>query len=330
MLRRARPLAMLAVAAFFLVANRTSAAADADLRAKADALVAPIAACVARADTDHPVFRGCYDWHSSVHGVWALAAHARITGDRRHEALVLGRLSADGLARELADLQARPDFEMPYGRAWLLRLAIEFERSFSDKRLEAIAGEAAQSLVAHYTLAPPDPSSSAYDSATWALINLRDYGVFKGDRAITGFVDGLVRQHFLERRACPLMKAEVETREFMAVCSNWAWLVGRVLPRDAFAAWLQDFLPASLVIAPIREPKTVHQAGLNFSRAWGFWGLYAQTGEARFKEAFQDHFEEGFARRDIWAGDYDRYSHWIAQFGMMALVVSHDERHVAP
>jgi hypothetical protein len=219
---------------------------------------------------------------------------------------------------------------MPYGRAWLLRLAIDFERTFSDDRLDAIASQAASSLVTYYTLAPPDPASSAYDSATWALINLRDYGVFKGDPAIVGFVDDLVRKHFLPRRVCPLQQAEVETREFMAVCSNWAWLVGRVLPHEAFGVWLRDFLPASLVIEPIEVPKTVHQAGLNFSRAWGLWGLYAQTGEVRFKYGFRRHFEAGFARRDIWAGDYDKYSHWIAQFGMMALVVSHDERHVAP
>src|ERR1700744_694838 len=39
-------------------------------------LAAPIAICVAHHDTDNPAFHGCMDWHSAVHGVWALSAYS--------------------------------------------------------------------------------------------------------------------------------------------------------------------------------------------------------------------------------------------------------------
>jgi hypothetical protein len=45
------------------------------------ALAAPIVGCVARDDTEHPVFDGCIDWHSSVHATYALHAVSRHTGD---------------------------------------------------------------------------------------------------------------------------------------------------------------------------------------------------------------------------------------------------------
>lgn len=322
---------ILAAGVAFLACGRAAVADDGldrFLGARAGyaaALSEPIAACVAKRDTQHPVFRGCIDWHSSVHGVWALSAYGRVTGDRRYDALVRALLDPARLADERQYLLTQPAFEMPYGRAWFLRLAVDFRRAFGDDRLDALARDVATSLIAHYSQHAPDPASTAYSSASWALINLYDYAVFVGDERILSFVRGMVRKHFLASEACPLQAVEVATREFMAVCTNWAWLVGKVLPAEAFAPWLATFLPARLTIEPIEDAASVHQAGLNFSRAWGLWALYRMTGERRFLAAYLRHFESTYARPDIWNGDYDRLSHWVAQFGMLALAVSYDD-----
>lgn len=289
-------------------------------------LTEPIAACVARRDTSHPAFHGCIDWHSSVHGVWALSAYTRVTGDQRFRAFIRSQLEPKKLKAERKYLAAHPKFETPYGRAWFLRLAIDYRRAFGDDRLDALADDVAQSLMAHYSRVEPDPRSVAYKSATWALINLYDYGAARQDEKILSFVRGKVRAHYLEPGPCPL-SMEVETREFMAVCTNWAWLVGKVLPRAELKAWLAGFLPAGLIIEPIEDEASVHQAGLNFSRAWGLWNLYRMTDEPRFLTAYLQHFKSTFDRPDIWNGDYDTLSHWVAQFGMLALVVSYDDAH---
>ncbi|MBI1211202.1 MAG: DUF2891 family protein [Alphaproteobacteria bacterium] len=291
----------------------------------ATALTKPIAVCVGRSDTDHPAFDGCIDWHSSVHGLWALTAYEGATGDRRFDALIHHNLTPEKLARELSDLRSRPKFEMPYGRAWLLRLAIDYERVFGDHRLAPLAQEAAHSIMAYYTQEEPDPLSTAYASATWALINLYDFGIASGDAKIMAFVRDKVRANYLRPGACPLQAVEVATREFLAVCTNWAWLVSKVLPRDDFKAWVNGFLPDSLPIKPIISAESVHQAGLNFSRAWGLWHLYRATGEGRFLRAYLDHFKSTYERPKIWDGDYGTLSHWVAQFGMLALMVSYDD-----
>ena len=52
--------------------------------AMAGALAAAVREAVARDDTDHIAFHGCIDWHSAVHGTWALTAYTRMTGDTQY------------------------------------------------------------------------------------------------------------------------------------------------------------------------------------------------------------------------------------------------------
>lgn len=289
------------------------------------ALSEPIAACVERQDTSHPVFHGCIDWHSSVHGTWALIAYGRMTGDGRYRALVERMLEPAALGRERADLAAHPTFEMPYGRAWFLRLAIDDARAGGKERLAPLAEDVAASLVAYYEENPPDPLSVAYDNASWALINLHDYGLATGSEAIVTFVKEAVRAHYLRDVVCPVEAAEIDTPEFMAVCTNWAWLVGLVLAGDDYRAWLGRFLPGDPPLTPITTPVGAHQSGLNFSRAWGLWQLYRLTGEERFLRTYLAHFEATYDRPRQWKGDYRTVAHWVAQFGMFALTRTYDD-----
>jgi hypothetical protein len=294
-----------------------------DRAAFALALTEPITVCVQNHDTENPVFHGCIDWHSSVHGTWALTAYSWATGDRRYEPLIKSLLDPAALKLEHAHLAADPSFEMPYGRAWFLRLAIDYRRMFHDGRLDAFADDIAASLTARYEQTPPNPKSIAYQSATWALINLYDYGAMRGDGRILDFVRAKVRNYYLSKAPCPLQEVEIDTREFMAVCTNWAWLVSKVLPRDEFKAWLDVFLPDSLKLEPVVSPDSVHQSGLNFSRAWGLWNLYQTTGEQRFLNAYLAHFDATYRNPAQWKGDYGTVAHWVAQFGMLAIIESY-------
>src|SRR5688572_19642193 len=75
-----------------------------------------------------PVFYGCYDWHSSVHGHWLLARLAREFPAAPFAAPARAALTAsfteEKVAAELAYLQdaGRASFERPYGLAWLLQI----------------------------------------------------------------------------------------------------------------------------------------------------------------------------------------------------------------
>ena len=122
----------------------------------ADLLAEVPARHVQRHDTAHPAFHGCIDWHSACHATWALLAHRALTGGARYERLVDSILMPSKLALEAADLAARPQFEMPYGRAWLLRLALEDRLVTGSTRLQFIARDTAASLMEQYRAAPFD------------------------------------------------------------------------------------------------------------------------------------------------------------------------------
>ena len=81
-----------------------------------------------------PVFYGCFDWHSSVHGHWLLVRLLRTATDtlpmemQQEIAAALDRsFTASGVQAEVAYFEAegRKAFERPYGVAWLLQLTAE-------------------------------------------------------------------------------------------------------------------------------------------------------------------------------------------------------------
>jgi DUF2891 family protein len=284
-------------------------------------LVEPILAAVARRDTGHAAFHGCIDWHSAVHGAWALLAYRRMTGDTLCDALLEETLRPEALAAERALLRARSDFEMPYGRAWFLRLAREHGLLMDDGALQPLAREVLASLFAYYAGRTPDPRRHSYLSDSWALINMLDYARWSGDAAAEARVHGLIEAHFLDHRGgCDYA---LETGHFMAVATNWAWLVSKVLSGGEFGSWEQEFLAWSGLPRPVARPANWHHHGLNFSRAWGLWALSAAGAPGERKEAYlaayAAHFRATYATPELWRGSYQGVGHWVPQFGMLAL-----------
>ncbi len=100
------------------------AASNIDLQKKdyLENLAITIAECIERKDTDHSIFHGCIDWHSAVHGHWALLRLYRATGDSTWLHLVEDSIDDQMLVLERSLLREHPRFEMPYGRAWFLLL----------------------------------------------------------------------------------------------------------------------------------------------------------------------------------------------------------------
>jgi hypothetical protein len=109
----------------------------------------------------------------------------------------------------------------------------------------------------------------------------------------------------------------------MAVATNWAWLVSKVLPRAEFAPWCEQFFAPIGMPQPVTAPVNWHHHGLNFSRCWSLWALAqaSRTEPARraFLDAYVAHFRAGYDQPERWRGDYRGVGHWVPQFGMLAL-----------
>ncbi|MBO0763965.1 MAG: DUF2891 family protein [Hyphomicrobiaceae bacterium] len=287
----------------------------------ARALVEPIRANVVRRDREYAAFHGCVDWHSAVHGAWALTAYARMTGDGRYDALLRELLRPENLAAERRLLAARPDFEMPYGRAWLLRLAREHMLRIGNTALKPMADDVLVSMLAYYGGRVPDPRRGSYGSDSWALINMLDYSRWSEDGAAEAAIRDLVEAHFVDHGGgCDYA---LETGHFMAVATTWAWLVSKVLPRADFARWGRAFFAPSGLPQRVLHPASWHHHGLNFSRAWGLWALHSASGPGddgqAYLEAYAAHFRATYERPTLWRGSYRGVGHWVPQFGMLAL-----------
>ncbi|MBL8550372.1 MAG: DUF2891 family protein [Hyphomonadaceae bacterium] len=283
----------------------------------AQALAAQASMCAARFDAAHPVFHGCYDWHSAVHGVWTLAAYEKRTGDTRHRAQLDALLAPSDLAAELADIRARPEFEMPYGRAWFLRLAAEWRGLGGDARLDPLAREIVRSFRAAYAKTAPTPFMEEYANDSWALINILHYARATNDRPLQAYVVQQVRAHFIGAdQRCDLA---VEQRGFLSVCATWAWLVAEALPREEFRAWYARWNPGLETLTPVTSFNNAHDYGRNFSRAWGLHQLAEATGDQRLAASYAAHVAAGYTPASQWNGDYDRVGHWVAQFGTLAI-----------
>ncbi len=90
------------------------------LESKAD-LVEPISV--------HPIFHGCYDWHSAVHGYWSMVTLLKQFPemDRADEVrkLLKAKITQENVATEVAYFEKaiNKSFERTYGWAWLLKLS---------------------------------------------------------------------------------------------------------------------------------------------------------------------------------------------------------------
>jgi hypothetical protein len=273
---------------------------------------------VLRHDTAHPAFHGCIDWHSACHAVWALLAYQGLTGDAQYEPIVDSVLMPAKLAAEAADLASRPQFEMPYGRAWFLRLALEDRRVTGSTRLTFIARDVAASLTTQYRNAMTDPFAREYANPCWALINMLDYAEIENRPDLADIVRDAAGRMALSLDRLPSEADEEAWPDFMAVTPMFCELMARSGAVAANA--IMDKAGARLLaLKPVTEPRKPHHYALNFSRGWALLALAKASGSDALLMLALDHIETNLARPSWWRGDYRAVSHWVPQFGLFAI-----------
>lgn len=298
------------------------------------ALAAPILGCVQRDDTEHPVFDGCIDWHSSVHATYALHAVSRHTGDPRYREVAEAKLTPAGLAAELDRVQQEKlPQEMPYGYAWFLTLAIERERGTGKQDLRPLAAEIRDQLRRWLLSRTREQlvagvQADDYQNLSWALLNLWQWARFTGDDELARAMETLTAAALRDAEfaaLCPFRRDEAEADDFFPPCLHGARTIVTVLPGPASAAWLAAWAPADPVLTPIAAPKNGHLGGLNFSRCWGLWSIYQHTGNLAYRDRFLAHFDTHLNHPQYWADDYNNYAHWVAQFGVYAISKTYED-----
>ncbi|MEX0829411.1 MAG: DUF2891 family protein [Nitrospirales bacterium] len=281
-----------------------------------------------RRDTRHPVFCGCIDWHSSVHGAYALLTAARLAGQSRWADTVDAALSPECLHAELASLRnGELNHELPYGFSWFLKLAKERVHGWGKSDLRPLAMEIA-SRVEQWILSLSDEAVTRhaqrreYGNLSWALLNLWEWSEWEGNLELVKTL-----RQFTRRRIVPLdeilpLSYDHIANEFFAASLQRTRAILSILPQEESLPWFASFFPKGISMEPIRTAPTPHSAGLNFSRAWAFWTLFQSTQDLAFRDLYVRHIVTQMNRPECWRDDYQKHAHWVPQFGIYALSLS--------
>ena len=290
-----------------------------------------------------PVFYGCFDWHSSVHGHWLLARLAREYPDADFAAAARAALAVSftrpKVEKEVAYLQGagRASFERPYGLAWLLKLSAEL-RSWNDldarhwaEVLRPLEAEAAGRIrnwlpKLHYPIRVGEHSQTAF---AFGLIH--DWSIVSGDTAMRELIGERSRNYYLSDVACPL-DYEPSGEDFLSPCLAEADLMRRVLAPAEFAAWLAAFLPgvpgdatdawlAPGIVTDRKDPKLAHIDGLNLSRAWMLRGIASglPSGDSRRASLEAAAARHAGAALPAVTGEHYEGGHWLGSFAVYLL-----------
>ena len=267
-------------------------------------------------DTDDALFHGCWDWHSAVHGHLAMFLGSQALGWKAQVDWLVHRLDSQALDQSLERLIFEPDFERPYGRAWLLHLMAELERhaaSASRRQvLDAIAHDLTNWVETHNLGAGTD-----YEEPCFVVGALVAWSAYLGAKDLLRRLGDKIESEVASNPAD--LEADCEAPgPFFSRWAMQALAIQRGLGNARLKAWLtaHDMKPK----APIEKLHSVHHMGIHASRAWGLWAAYQATGEAPWQDEALAHIEAADALHEQWLSDRHAYSHWLPQFTVFAVL----------
>lgn len=289
----------------------------------------------------HPVFYGCYDWHSAVHGYWLLLRCLR-----RYPTLpvaaAIGALFDEHfqtalMQKETAYFQApgRNAFERPYGYGWLLALAQELACSAHPNApawlatMQPLTQTIRNNLLAYLDkLTYPIRVGTHYNTA-FALALALDYARAAGDTELSTAIMAATLRYYGQDRDYPA-HYEPGGDEYLSAALTEALLMSKVLNGAAFTLWFDQFLPQLSQITQLMhpaslsdrtDPKIAHLDGLNLSRTWCMKHIArhlpaTHQAQSALAQAIPLHLQ---ASIDHVVGSHYSGGHWLATFAMLAL-----------
>ena len=296
----------------------------------------------------HPVFYGCFDWHSSVHGHWLLVRLLKLYPENSRaqtiRELLDKQLDPKKLQQEADYFEAKENrsFERMYGWAWALRLAAELH-TWRDKdaqlwseNLKPLEEKIVELTLGYLPRLSYPIRIGEHTDTGFALAQILDYAMAVENHELAATIREFALNKYLADTDYPA-RYEPSGHDFFSTCLNEADLMRRVLPQEEFSGWLEKFLPelldpegsAKSILTPARvsdvtDGKLVHLAGLNFNRAWTQAGVASALADSDPRRKVLEasiiaHREAGMAY--VFSGHYEG-EHWLATFAVYVLTGS--------
>lgn len=285
-----------------------------------------------------PIFYGCFDWHSSVHGYWSIVelmqAFPGLDADGSVREALNHHITPENVAVELAFFQDPNNlsFERTYGWAWLFKLQ-ESLRGWEDADAAQWADNLqplVDLLVDRYHEYLPKLvfpiRTGQHDNSAFGLSLSLDYARSVGDAAFEAIIVEHAQRLFGKDKEYDLAY-EPSGYDFLSPGFEEAYLMSKVLDAGEYGKWLKDFLPgiyrSGFRVEPAEvkdrtDGKLVHLDGLNYSRAACLYGIAASRPElAHLRRLANEHI--AFSLPNLSVQDDYMGSHWLGTFALYAL-----------
>ena len=284
----------------------------------------------------HPAFFGCFDWHSAVHGHWAMMRvvnkFPELPEAKAALRILNDHLTKEKLDKELAYFKADKGglFERPYGWAWFLRLAEEASRSKHPDAakwrlaLQPLEDYLVQASIDYMAKLNRPVRYGFHGNTAFALTHLWDYAEAKTKAPLRAAVLERAKLLYGKDRHCPL-DYEPSAGDFISPCFTEADLMRRVLGEKEFKRWLNGFLPPLKVaqLAPVipedkKDYILGHMIGLMYEKAAAMRGVMESLPakdqrRGKLEKAVRDQADTAWGL--MFDSGYGG-THWIASFAL--------------
>ena len=286
-----------------------------------------------------PSFYGCWDWHSAVHGHWAMVKILKEYPNIPERDSIIQKLknnlTKENLDKEFEFFQqdfAR-GFERTYGWAWLMKLYAEllsWDNEYSkewSKNLKPLV-----ELLRDRTITFLDKLSSplrpgTHSNTAFSFSLMIEYALVSEDIKLYNKIKEYSIKNFLPDKNCPVAY-EPSGTDFLSPCLAEAALMSTILDKEDFNVWFKNFLPSfrksefkNIIDPPDvldpEDPGIGHLIGLMFHRAWTLKDIANNLDDDNDKKFLLSisnvHTKKGY---DIMFDSGYGGEHWLATFAI--------------
>lgn len=291
----------------------------------------------------HPVFYGCLDWHSSVHGHWMLVKLLKLFPQLASKDSVIAVLNnsfqIDKMRTEAAYFDrytASNTYERTYGWAWLLKLDEElltWDDPLGKKWHHALQPltQKIESLWKAYLPRQTYPNrTGVHGNTAFGLCFALDWARATQDTIFEKLIIDRAKAFYYNNKNIPAY-LEPDGSDFFSPSLMAADLMQRILTPESFSKWFDSYYTKESINRICKTPtvsdrndyQIVHLDGLSFSRAWcmkcisnklpnghPYKMLFRTTANAFLNESLPKIFSGGYGGE-----------HWLASFAVYALSV---------
>ena len=237
-----------------------------------------------------PSFYGCWDWHSAVHGHWAMVKILKDFPELSERDIILNKLeknlSKENLSKELEFFKQdfAKGFERTYGWAWLMKLYSELLTwDNTNAKIWASNMKPLVNLLSNRTIdfldklsTPLRPGTHANTAFSFSL--MIEYALVAKDDILINKIKEFSIKNFYNDINCPI-NYEPSGTDFLSPCLAEASLMSSILEKKDFNIWFKKFIPSlkepyfkNIINPPTvldpEDPGIGHLIGLMFHRAW--------------------------------------------------------------